>query len=393
MGEFLFRGRIPSSKSLYNRSLIVADYFPELKLHGESQSEDVIHMRSGLEQLHRALPVECGEGGTTFRFLALRASRIPGRHTLKGSSRLFSRPHTTLLKILNQLGVECDLQENHLTIHSQGWKKPSHNLVLSLKESSQFASGLFLNSWNLDFDLPFFLTDATYSRSYLDLTLNLLQSLGMEIAMDKMEFNKGVIPARQKVKLLEYQVEPDLSSAFSMAAAGALKAPVEILDFPFTSSQPDLAFVEILKKMGVGILKRGDSLVIEPATELKNIECDLSQCPDLFPVLSVVCAFAAGRSRLYGAPQLVSKESDRIAKTKELLNLMGVEASPTEDGIVIQGQSHPVFAKFSFDPDQDHRMAMAAGLVSLKGYAVRILNPECLGKSFPEFFDWIGVHP
>lgn len=384
MTEFLFRGEIPASKSIYNRALVAADYFPKLKLLGFSQSEDVLHMRSGLEQLHQNRPIECGDGGTTFRFLALRASRVPGQHVLRGSKRLMSRPHQTLMQIFEQLGVKAQLGFEELVINSRGWQKPPNSLKLSLAESSQFASGVFLNAWNLDFSLEYRIEEDQHSRSYLDLTFTFLKDLGMQV-------EPLLIPAGQTIERDHFRVESDLSSAFSVAAVGALVAPVELLNFPYSSHQPDLIFVEALEKMGVTLQRTPSSLIVRPGAELKALNLDLAQSPDLFPVMSVLCAFARGRSDLYGAPQLVAKESNRIVKVAELLKLMGVRCEIKADGMIIHGEESFQARKFSFDPDQDHRMAMAAGVAQLKGHDIHILNPTCLNKSFPEFFAWMGV--
>src|ERR1700722_19543828 len=95
-----FLGPIPASKSLLNRALIIRDYFPSLRLRGDSDCEDVRHMRTALQALAVGQPIDCGDGGTVLRFLALRASRLPGEHRLTGSPRLFSRPQEELARIL-----------------------------------------------------------------------------------------------------------------------------------------------------------------------------------------------------------------------------------------------------------------------------------------------------
>ena len=203
-----------------------------------------------------------------------------------------------------------------------------------------------------------------------------------------------MIPAHQILKNKTILMEPDMSSAFAMAAAGALAGHTEITNFVDPSLQPDHVFVEILKTMNIPVNIHGTSLVVEKADEIKHIELNLAGAPDLFPILSILCAFAKGDSKLLGAPQLVHKESNRIKKTAELLSLAGVSLQEKPDGIMIFGQGPQLKPRaFTFDPDQDHRMAMAAGLLKLKGFDIEIKQPDVVNKSFREFWICLGIKP
>ncbi|MGE3388352.1 MAG: 3-phosphoshikimate 1-carboxyvinyltransferase, partial [Bdellovibrionales bacterium] len=122
MSGFSFVGALPSSKSLFNRALLVQSFAPHLRLVGHSQADDVEAMRRALQQMKSHLPIDCGSAGTVLRFMALRAAREPGRHHLYGSKRLFERPQQELNKILSQLGCEVELTEEHLKLRSWGWK-------------------------------------------------------------------------------------------------------------------------------------------------------------------------------------------------------------------------------------------------------------------------------
>src|SRR5580698_1908660 len=110
--EFTFDGEISASKSLFNRALVVQSFAPSLTVLGASTADDVVAMRAALATLTagRAEPIDCGEAGTVLRFMALRASRIPGVHTLTGSERLFARPHNELIPILSQLSVDAEFK-------------------------------------------------------------------------------------------------------------------------------------------------------------------------------------------------------------------------------------------------------------------------------------------
>lgn len=389
MGSFQFKGEIPGSKSVFNRALIVQSYFPSFELQGFADCDDVRFMREGLKGLQSSSRIDCGEGGTTFRFMALRASRIPGVHRLKATARLLQRPQSGLLDLLHQLGVKTEIQGQELVITSTGWnlQKP---LQVNISESSQYASALVLNAWLLPSDLRFELTGHKVSESYFQLTLQMLEEMGMKVQRQGSGY---LIPAGQKIAVSKYRVESDLSSGFTMAAAGAVAGSSVLENFPFQSAQPDKVFIEILKAMGAEVENSDQALVVKKGT-LKGISWDLGQSPDLFPVLAVVCSWARGESTLFGAPHLVAKESNRIQKIADLFDLLGISYEAKSDGMVIQG--HPEQALVSsgvFNPDQDHRMVMAATLMKLMGHKFKIEHPEAINKSFPEFWGMIGMKP
>ncbi|UYL08668.1 3-phosphoshikimate 1-carboxyvinyltransferase [Bdellovibrio sp. SKB1291214] len=392
MAEFRFQGAIPSSKSVFNRALIVQSYFPVLDLHGFAGCDDVRFMREGLKKIKERSRIDCGEGGTTFRFMALRVSRVRGVHVLKGSQRLMSRPQKGLIDLLNQLGVQAQIKKDEMHIVSEGWKKPRNAVIkVDTSESSQYASSLILNSWLLSADLEFELVGNKVSESYFQLTLEMLKKMGLRIKQTPTGY---LVPAEQRLEKLSYEVEADLSSMFTVASAGALAGTSIIENFPETTEQPDKVFVEIFKKMGVGVDLEGRKLTITKPKYLRAIDWNLFQCPDLFPVLSVVCSFADGVSKLHGAPHLVAKESNRIAKVADLFNLLGIKHEVLEDGMIIHGNPHqPLKKGVTFNPDEDHRMVMAAVLMKLMGHEINIEHPEAINKSFPEFWGMIGIKP
>ncbi len=394
MKSFSFKGEIPASKSLLNRALLSQSYFPQIKISGNSHCDDVRHMKMAIAAMIQKKEIDCGEAGTVFRFMALRASRNPGVSVLTGSERLFSRPHADLYFLLEQLSVKNHVQGNKLIINSEGWKKPLVPLQVRREASSQFASGLILNSWNLPFDLEFEMKSGI-SEGYWEMSVRMAELLGMNLQKQEDRYR---IPTNQAAHYFNLAIEPDYSSAFAVAAAGALSGQAVIENFTEESLQPDFCFVEILKKMGVAVTSAksdtGLTLTFVKPKELAPIEMDLSNSPDLFPVLAVLCAFAKGKSKLFGAPQLAHKESNRIEKTSELLRAAGFVCQIKNDGLLISGEGLGAhIGEINFNPDQDHRMAMAAGLIKLKGFKGKIATPEVVSKSYPEFWKVLGVHP
>ncbi len=391
MADYFYRGVIPASKSLMNRALICASYFPELILHGQSQCDDVVRMRDALLRLP-SKDVDCGAAGSVFRFLALRVSRLQGRFVLRGTTRLLSRPHQDLLEILSRLGSQVTTASDHWVIISTGWQNLDAAIQVRRNISSQFASGIILNAWNLKQDLHLEMPGVAVSEGYLSMTLKMVRQLGMRYEQRE---NSLIIRAHSEVQMRAYEVESDVSSLFAVAAFATLNGNAVFDSFPQSDLQPDRVFVGLLRMMGAPITCEQSQLRVQRALSLQGIEANLASCPDLFPVLATVCAFAQTKSRLYGASQLVHKESNRIAKTSELLRLLGVPHRVLPDGMEIQPVkgAKPCLEPFTYDTDHDHRLAFAAALVRSQKIPIQIIAPNVVSKSFPEFWKIIKMNP
>lgn len=385
MKEFSFRGEIPASKSALIRALVLRDYDPGIRILGSSLCNDVVDTERALRNFRQGIRVlDCGEGGLVFRLLLSRVSRVAGEWMLRGSSKLLGRPHDSLFDALRDLGVEVSVGAGEVSLKSSGWHDPHRPIRVDAGVSSQFASAILLNAWDLEFPLMLELEGTRVSEGYWEMSLDMVRHFGMEVQ----EVGPGVfrVPADQRIHRAEFRAEADLSSAFAVASLAAVAGRAEIIQFPWKTRQPDRYFVDLLGQMGAGVREAGDSLFVERAPALRPIEVSLALSPDLFPVLSVLCALAKGRSRLFGAPHLRHKESDRIAETARLLAAMGREARALEDGIEIEGRPLANGERaFVFDPGQDHRLVMAAATARWAGYAVNVLNSDVVSKSFPEF--------
>lgn len=407
--SFFFSGVLSSSKSLMNRALILKSFFPELRIHGNSSCDDVVLMEKALNDLvfSKASKFDVGYGGTTFRFLAARLSRARGKFFIQMPQRLRHRPHEGLLQALNHFGVQWQQDPKGLRLDCRGWTVPSEAVTVSAEPSSQFVSAVLLSSWLLEKELILKIDSAMASKSYFEMTLSFLKKMGLSFedstCTEKVEGFEGTrtfrilrVSSGQRLLLDEYHCEPDMSSCFAIAAFAALLGRCEIRKFPSISLQPDVAFVDILKTMGVSVIHESDQLLVSQASSLKAIHRNLEETPDLFPVLSVLLSQANGISRLSGLKTLAHKESNRLKKTQELLMLMGVRSDLEGDVFVIHGSSKSPSVGASktpllFDPDQDHRMVMAASLAHKLGYPLAVLEPHHVSKSFPEFFDCVGI--
>lgn len=387
--RFQFKGSLEASKSLFIRGLLVQSYFPQLKLIGTSTCDDVRAMMIGVASLIRGQVIDCQEAGTVIRFLSLRASREKGKHQLTGSQRLLSRPLDEIPFLLSQLGVSCHVDSSGIEIESQGWKAPVLPVQVRRQNSSQFASSLLLNAWDLPFPLTFHMSGSQVSEGYWEMSVRLATQLGMRIERER---DSWVVPPGQKIKVSQLEIEPDYSSMFAVAAAGALLGEATFTNVGETSLQPDFQFFDILRNMGVPVEGKAPQIRVSRAQEIKAGRFALTETPDLFPVLAVLCCFSSGMSDLVEAPQLAHKESNRLAKTKELLKKAGVRIFNLENGIQVDGAGRNFIPKpFDFDPDQDHRMAMAAGLLKKLEPGIRVRHPEVVGKSFPGFWQALGI--
>lgn len=395
---FRFLGPLPPSKSILIRYLLLRGYAPQLALPPLSDCADVRVMQAAMSGLAAApagsqtvIAIDCGEAGLVLRLLLAYAARRGGRFLLHGSSRLLARPHTPLLQALRELGSEISLDESGaaLRLHSaQGFVPPRRSLSLVGGSSSQFASALLLNAWQLPFALDLDLGDEPVSAGYLGMSLHIAAQLGMHI--DCQAGGRLHIAAGQVLQPQPLLAEADVSSALAVAALAAVAGQAHITNFPRHSLQPDAGFVALLAKMGIPLRLADDGLHVGAVAplELRPLCEDVGGCPDVVPVLAVLCGLAAGESTLYGAPHLRGKESDRIAETAALLRLLGREVSERDDGLRIAGQ--PISAadrerRVAFDAGRDHRLVMAAAVARWAGFAIEIHGQQAVDKSFPEF--------
>lgn len=392
---FKFSGPLLASKSWLNRALVVQYFNPQLKIRGHSNSEDVVVLQKAIADLGTSDEFYLGQGGTSLRFFAFLAARKAGTWKLKAHPRLLARPQKELKDILKQLGVEVEIEPGQITIHSTGWKNDG-TVMCDTKESSQFASGLILNSWNLEFDLQVQLNKPLTSEDYLWMSVDLLKKAGLKIHIEESEASYHLnIPRCQKSTLSQMNAEVDVSSVFSLMAAAAVGGDATVTNWSDSSVQPDMAFLKIFREMGIHFDQTDTTFHVAAQNNWKSCEVDLNKSADLFPVLSVLCALAQGTSKLYGAEQLKLKESDRIVKTKELLELAGFKTETLVDGLAIFGKSsvQEKAKPMKFNPDHDHRMAMAAGILKLAGYNIQIETPAVVAKSYPHFWQNTGLMP
>jgi len=256
------------------------------------------------------------------------------------------------------------------------------NVAIPGNISSQFVSALLLVAPLADRAVSLKLTTPLESKPYVSMTMDAQRRFGVEVqaSRDMREFQVR----KQTYHPTEFTVEGDWSSATYMLAAGALAGKVTVLGLNPKSLQADSAIIGILKRMGGDVDLKGNAISVR-SSSLNSLEFDMSDCPDLFPLVSALCAAADGTSVLSDIRRLQYKESDRVMAMVEGLGKMGVKATRGEDSVTIVG-TNPRGGLI--DPKRDHRIAMAFSIVGLVAEGKTVIqDSECVSKSYPGFWD------
>ncbi|MCL2296183.1 MAG: 3-phosphoshikimate 1-carboxyvinyltransferase [Methanomassiliicoccaceae archaeon] len=323
--------------------------------------------------------VDAGNSGTTLRIFSGIASMFDEWVTVTGDDSLRKRPMGPLLEALGRMGVECRSDGGNPPVEIRGSNKGG-KVAIEGGVSSQFITSLLITSPMLANDVEIEIEGKTVSEPYLDVTTHIMRLFGADVVKEKNIFRvKGGTGYRP----YDYAVPADFSSAAFPLVAGALGGEVTVKGLQMDDPQGDRVIIDILKDAGASVSIAGDSVTVKKR-DLKAQEIDIGKCPDLFPVLAVLLSTAEGTSRLYGAPQLRFKESDRIRTTADMLKAIGADAEGTDDGCVIRGKKK--LAGGVVNNEGDHRIMMAAAVASLLCERPVVMEEaECCSVSYPEF--------
>ncbi|MCD7785813.1 MAG: 3-phosphoshikimate 1-carboxyvinyltransferase [Oscillospiraceae bacterium] len=324
---------------------------------------------------------ECGESGSTLRFLlpVFGALGVEGEFIPKG--RLIDRPLNPLDEVFKSHGMS--IVKTATTIKCTG-KLTHGEYEISGNVSSQYITGLLLALPLLEGDSSLRVTGALQSKGYVAMTEELLTKANIDYThTGDTYFIKG----SQKPDMGEYfTVEGDYSNAAFYLCMGALSADgVTVHGLNPDSSQGDKAAIAVLKEMGADITIDGSSVTVKKGS-LHGVTIDASQIPDLIPTLSVVASVCEGETHIINAERLRIKESDRIASTCALINNLGGNAKELPDGIVITGVNN--LTGETVDSCNDHRIAMSAAVAACASTSkVIVLDSMCVRKSYPDFWE------
>ncbi|HBG77685.1 MAG TPA: 3-phosphoshikimate 1-carboxyvinyltransferase [Phycisphaerales bacterium] len=327
-----------------------------------------------------------GESGVTMNFLTAAACLCDKPVILTGSARIQERPVDELVSGLRQLGCKIDYLKNEgcvpVKIHGGGIN--GGTAKMHGQRTSQYFSALVISAALAKSDCVIECVDEMTERPYFDISVDMMAKFGGKA--ENKNYKKIIVPGRQKYLGREITIEGDHSSAsFFFLAAAICKAQINIKGLQKDSKQGDKAFVDLLAKMGCKVEYSENSILLAGG-ELKSIEQDMSNIPDLVPPIAVAAGFAKGKSKFTNIGHLRHKECDRLAVVAEELNKMGIKAFCDDDSLTVIGNSAGAKGAV-IDPHNDHRIAMSFAAAGLVVGNQRIDNEKCVGKSFPDFWE------
>ena len=400
--------KIPGSKSLTNRALIIAA-FSEGKTRIKKpllKADDTETMIKCLKQLGISIKKQddqlvvegkggkiaaCKEklffngAGTVARFLLPFLSLGEGDYFVDGNQITRERPIDELLIALKSFGVKTKKinppASFPLKISATGFT--GGEIVLDSSISSQFISAVMLTAPLAQKDTYITLNGDTVSLSYIEMTRKIMEHFG--VRCEWLKPNQLFIPAKQKYKARDYTVEADASSAsYFFAMAAITKGKITLSAFSPKSLQGDLGFLQILKNMGCQV-EWGMNEVTLIGKEMHGLEVDMKDLSDVSLTLAVTALFAKGKTCIKGIQNIRFKECDRLKALATELTKLGAKVEETEDSITIYGNGQ--YHGASIETYNDHRMAMSFSLAGLKIPDLKIENPDCVQKTFPNYWE------
>lgn len=330
-------------------------------------------------------PLFLGNSGTSMRLITAVAAIGRGEYTLSGTQRMHERPLQDLLDGLHQIKVSAvSVNQNGCPpVKVRGTRVAGGKIDLDCSTSSQYLSALLLIAPCTRQGLEIKITSGPVSKPYIDMTLDVMQRMGIEI--QRSGYSIFSIKGGQVFRSGRYVVEPDCSQAgYFWAAAAITGASVTVRGISADSRQGDIKFADLLEKMGCSVIKKNDGIEVIGTSLLTSVDVDMGDMPDLVPTLAIVAAFAKGTTQIRNVGHLRVKESDRIGAVGNELEKMGIKTICRDDGIVIHG-GMPHGAKI--ETYDDHRIAMSFALAGLNVPGIFIRNEKCVEKSFPEFWN------
>lgn len=402
-----FEPRLPGSKSYTNRALILAAQRPgTTEIIGALHSDDTRYLAAALDAFGGLEVSETAEGfrvvrepgrlraparevylgaaGTPARFLLAFAALAEGATTITGNARLSERPMGELLAALETLGIrsECLARPGCLPVRIHGGTPRGRKWKVNAAVSSQFVSALLLLAAAQE-EGPITITVAGQlaSRPYVEMTLGMMHRCG--ISCEERGESFTVHPSVPSSAVIP--VEPDASAAsYFLVAAAITGTRVCIRGLGSGSAQGDVGLARALERMGCGLAMSDDTIELE-GRPLRGITLDMEKMPDVVLSLAIAAARAEGPTRIENVANLRVKESDRLHAAAVELERVGIRTEEGADFLVIHPASELRPARIhTYD---DHRVAMAFGLLRLLNPGIELEDPSCVAKSFPTFWE------
>ena len=394
--------QIPPSKSMAHRAIMCASLAKgKSVISNIAYSDDILATIAGMRALgasitmekdtvviegiqslpQKPLQVDCNESGSTLRFFVPLFTLSGQPITFLGRNRLLKRPQGVYQTMFEQQGHRFDQTEQQLIVQG-ALKAGSYEIDGSI--SSQFITGLLFALPLLEQDSIIHIKPPFESRSYIELTLQMLKTFG--VTAEFQDNHTLYIPGNQSYQACDYTVEGDYSQMAFYAVLAAIQNDLYCKGVTSSSKQGDKVILSILEDCNCKIESKQEGYLVHKS-ELTATEIDLADCPDLGPVLNVLGMYAKGTTRIDHAARLRYKESDRIAAMEEELKKFHTDITTTEDEIFIKGK--PTYCcEQELSGHTDHRIVMSMTVAALCSETPVIINgAECINKSYPNFFE------
>lgn len=397
--------KIPPSKSLGHRGIISAALSKGIsKISNVQYSKDIIATLNIMEQLGAKIErkadeliidgrnifnridenvtFQCNESGSTLRFLVPIALVNEGSYTFDGRGMLKTRPLTSYYEIFDEKGIDYCTSSEGLPLKVNG-KLESGIYKLRGDISSQFITGLLFALPMLEGNSEIIVTTELESKGYIDLTLDVLKDFGIKVHNEN--YRRFKISGGQEYTSRDFYIEGDYSQGAFFLVAGAIGGNVSCEGLRADSLQGDKEIINILRRMGCNLEEKQGYIRALPS-KTKGIDIDVSQCPDLVPILGVLASLSEGTTRILNGKRLRIKECDRLNATAVELNKIGARIIELEDSLIIEGVGR--FTGGVVNSHNDHRIAMALSIAATRACEPIIIeNPMAIEKSYPNFYE------
>jgi 3-phosphoshikimate 1-carboxyvinyltransferase len=399
--------RVPGSKSITNRALLVAALADgTCALDGVLFSDDTHYMAEAWRQLGiavredtnaerfivtgrgGAVPAEradlyVGNAGTAMRFLVAALCLGHGQFRVDGSARMQERPIQDLLDGLAQLGGRARSAGGNgcppVVIEAVGLRGGRARIAAA--KSSQFLSAVLLVAPYARRPTEVEVIGPVVAPPYIDMTIGVMSAFGVRVARDGCR-RFTIEPQRYGAR--GYRIEPDASSAqYFLAAAALCGGRVRVQGLGYASLQGDVRFVDVLEQMGATVVRGDDFLEVRGGEQLDGIEADMNAISDTVPTLAALAPFARRPVTIRNVAHVRLQESDRLHAVATELQRLGVRVRALEDGLCIEPSAIRAAVVDTYD---DHRLAMSLALIGLRVPGIGIRDPECVRKTFPDYF-------